>query len=224
MSLKIKPLILSLVRFFKCYLKKVFIGNCRNRCLNKKELSCVLNGVDILKIIRYGILIILLLFINIATASAHSGRTDSNGGHRDVNNVSGLGSYHFHHGLGPHLHPNGICPYANNSSKTTEGSNIFYYVIGGTVVFFVLRKVTNHKKEMTPKNRKSQEIYFPQSDRKANVVPEKQKVETIEKTETDISIPTCPTCGSKMVLRKGKYGKFYGCSRYPRCRGTRNYK
>lgn len=36
----------------------------------------------------------------------------------------------------------------------------------------------------------------------------------------------CPTCGGVMVLRTAKKGrnpgrKFYGCARYPRCRGTR---
>jgi very-short-patch-repair endonuclease len=31
----------------------------------------------------------------------------------------------------------------------------------------------------------------------------------------------CPRCGSKMILRKGRYGKFYGCSRFPYCRATR---
>lgn len=45
-------------------------------------------------------------------ASAHSGGTDSQGGHRDNKNVSGLGSYHYHHGYGPHLHEGGVCPYA----------------------------------------------------------------------------------------------------------------
>ena len=28
---------------------------------------------------------------------------------------------------------------------------------------------------------------------------------------------TCPECGGKLVLRKGKFGEFYGCSNYPRC-------
>jgi uncharacterized protein YjdB len=45
-------------------------------------------------------------------AYAHSGRTDSSGGHKDNRNASGLGGYHYHHGMGPHLHPNGVCPYA----------------------------------------------------------------------------------------------------------------
>lgn len=34
----------------------------------------------------------------------------------------------------------------------------------------------------------------------------------------------CPKCNSKMILRKGKYGKFYGCTRFPYCRGTKHYK
>ena len=32
---------------------------------------------------------------------------------------------------------------------------------------------------------------------------------------------TCPKCGGKMVRRSGKYGSFYGCSRYPYCKGTK---
>ena len=32
----------------------------------------------------------------------------------------------------------------------------------------------------------------------------------------------CPQCGSRMVLRKGKNGPFWGCSSYPTCRATAN--
>jgi predicted RNA-binding Zn-ribbon protein involved in translation (DUF1610 family) len=43
---------------------------------------------------------------------------------------------------------------------------------------------------------------------------------------TQSSGNSCPSCGSAMVLRTAKRGfrrgrKFYGCSRYPICRGTR---
>ncbi|WP_338452543.1 NERD domain-containing protein [Niallia oryzisoli] len=30
----------------------------------------------------------------------------------------------------------------------------------------------------------------------------------------------CPRCGGHLVVRKGKYGKFKGCSNYPKCRYT----
>ncbi len=34
----------------------------------------------------------------------------------------------------------------------------------------------------------------------------------------------CPFCGADLVLRKGKYGPFWGCSTYPKCRFTRPEK
>lgn len=34
--------------------------------------------------------------------------------------------------------------------------------------------------------------------------------------------PVCPTCGSMLVFRKGRYGEFWGCSGFPTCRYTRN--
>lgn len=30
----------------------------------------------------------------------------------------------------------------------------------------------------------------------------------------------CPRCGGNLILRKGQYGQFYGCSNYPQCRFT----
>ena len=56
------------------------------------------------------------------TALAHSGRTDASGGHRDNKNASGLGSYHYHHGYGAHLHPNGVCPYEGGGTTSTQSS------------------------------------------------------------------------------------------------------
>ena len=61
------------------------------------------------------VLVSLLVVFSLAvTVSAHSGRTDSNGGHKDNKNASGLGSYHYHCGGYPaHLHTNGYCPYTD---------------------------------------------------------------------------------------------------------------
>ena len=35
-----------------------------------------------------------------------------------------------------------------------------------------------------------------------------------------ISSGHCPRCGGILMLRTGRYGKFYGCSNYPRCKYT----
>lgn len=37
-------------------------------------------------------------------------------------------------------------------------------------------------------------------------------------TEGDYTIPTCPSCGVKMLKRQGKHGEFWGCQNYPKCR------
>ena len=33
----------------------------------------------------------------------------------------------------------------------------------------------------------------------------------------------CPRCGGNLVVRDGCYGRFYGCSNYPKCTYTQNY-
>lgn len=54
---------------------------------------------------------------------AHSGRTDSSGGHKDNKNISGLGSYHYHCGGYPaHLHKNGVCPYEASYDSTSSST------------------------------------------------------------------------------------------------------
>jgi len=36
--------------------------------------------------------------------------------------------------------------------------------------------------------------------------------------DSAVSSGRCPRCGGDLVLRDGKYGRFYGCSNYPKCR------
>ena len=80
------------------------------------------------------ILCILISIITILSLTvlcfAHSGRTDSNGGHYDRS----TGEYHYHHGESAHQHPNGICPYENNN--TNVASN--YLTIGSFILYFLL--------------------------------------------------------------------------------------
>ena len=44
---------------------------------------------------------------------------------------------------------------------------------------------------------------------------------TVVKAATaDGQSKTCPECGAPMIVRHGKYGDFYGCTAYPKCRHT----
>lgn len=35
--------------------------------------------------------------------------------------------------------------------------------------------------------------------------------------------PCCEKCGHKMVVRRSRFGSFWGCQRYPDCDGTRRF-
>ena len=43
-----------------------------------------------------------------------------------------------------------------------------------------------------------------------------------ERRDRNVASGICPLCGGSLVIRNGRYGRFYGCSNYPRCRYTLN--
>lgn len=43
-------------------------------------------------------------------------------------------------------------------------------------------------------------------------------------TKRPSTLPLCPKCGGKMKSREGRWGTFWGCNSYPRCRGTLSLK
>ena len=66
-------------------------------------------------------LTIILALVLSVSCSAHSGKTDSKGGHYN----SSTGEYHYHHGYPAHRHTNGECPYDfddQTSHKTGSSS------------------------------------------------------------------------------------------------------
>ncbi|WP_291561840.1 MULTISPECIES: topoisomerase DNA-binding C4 zinc finger domain-containing protein [unclassified Clostridium] len=36
----------------------------------------------------------------------------------------------------------------------------------------------------------------------------------------DKELKNCPNCGRDMILKKGRYGAFWGCSNYSKCKGS----
>ncbi|MCX7706208.1 MAG: type I DNA topoisomerase [bacterium] len=57
----------------------------------------------------------------------------------------------------------------------------------------------------------SSELVLPEIETETKITPEK-----IDKN--------CPECGHTLVVRKSKYGKFIGCSNFPKCRYTEKVK
>ena len=42
----------------------------------------------------------------------------------------------------------------------------------------------------------------------------------VNKSENEKNM--CPKCGTVLIEKEGKYGKFYGCPNYPKCKYTKN--
>lgn len=68
---------------------------------------------------------LLTVFLLSTVAFAHSGRTDSKGGHYDHS----TGEYHYHHGHPAHQHPGGQCPYVLKQEKQEKVQATFRIVI-----------------------------------------------------------------------------------------------
>lgn len=63
-------------------------------------------------------------------------------------------------------------------------------------------------------------------DKLLNIMKKVKGKKTIEKNFSYEKIKKinqrhlCKKCGAEMILKEGKYGKFYGCSNYPKCKYT----
>lgn len=53
------------------------------------------------------------------------------------------------------------------------------------------------------------------------VISEDEHVQNVREQRREVELGTCPRCEGKLVLRKGKFGEFLGCSNYPKCKFTK---
>lgn len=67
------------------------------------------------------VLVLCVLMMAASSALAHSGGTDSSGGHWNHK----TGEYHYHHGYGAHQHPNGVCPYTKKAAASSDKPMIY---------------------------------------------------------------------------------------------------
>lgn len=79
------------------------------------------------------IFILILASVFTSITFAHSGGTDSKGGHYDHS----TGDYHYHHGHPAHKHPNGVCPYGSSNSGIALLNGLFD-LIGAAIGMFGL--------------------------------------------------------------------------------------
>lgn len=61
--------------------------------------------------------------------------------------------------------------------------------------------------------------FYTPFEKKLNEVEGAERV----KIETEATDQLCPQCGAPLIIRFGKFGKFFSCSRFPECKFTKPY-
>jgi len=80
-----------------------------------------------------------------------------------------------------------------------------------------LDEIGRGKKEWTKVLKSFWEPFEKNLKEKEKKVPDKKL--SYEKTKKK-----CPDCGGEIIIRLGKYGKFYACSNFPKCKHTQPLK
>lgn len=58
----------------------------------------------------------------------------------------------------------------------------------------------------------------------ASDMTNREHVQNIKNTKKELDQNKCPRCGGSLVFKEGKFGSFYGCSNYPKCKFTKKEK
>lgn len=155
---------------------------------------------NLLKTILFISLFIILLS---GTVTAHPGRTDGSGGHRDRQNSSGLGNYHYHCGGYPaHLHEDGVCPYSRPKVQQEEEPDDLFSSL-----------FSNDETEDPPVEVKKVNIYSPEGKSlyvgeditlSATVSPKNAENQTITWKSSDPDIASVDPWGKVTAKSAGK--------------------
>jgi hypothetical protein len=74
-----------------------------------------------------------------------------------------------------------------------------------------VKNIADKLHELTIQDKQAQKEHVHQV--RDHVYEQKQKEKSL----------VCPSCGGNLVVREGPYGKFYGCTNYPKCRFKLSY-
>lgn len=95
-----------------------------------------------------------------------------------------------------------------------------------SVVYFreLRRCIRQYKKQRMTKEQMNQVVSLLMNANVEDKDIRKQHVSQVRKNmrrhELQISNLVCPQCGGTLVRRGGSFGRFYGCSNYPKCKFT----
>lgn len=89
----------------------------------------------------------------------------------------------------------------------------------------LLRTIKSYNTGIITDFEKDNIVYIINKKNMADEIDTKQHIEnihnSISQTKEKVEKGICPKCGNPLVKRKGQYGMFWGCSKYPYCNFTK---
>ncbi len=120
--------------------------------------------------------------------------------------------YHLNKIIGKNYHINSVVVMVQNNADRIDCSNVIN-----------LNDLKDYLKNYNDGTNLSvdemDEIYNKFLSSRADLT-NKEHVKNVKQSQKNLRQGICPRCGGKLVERNGKYGKFYGCSNYPKCKFT----
>lgn len=110
----------------------------------------------------------------------------------------------------------------------TTSARIMFSVSGVVYENQLINEISKYKNHIFDENDVARLCDKIQSSNQVSYKAKKDHVDRInakrDSDELQVKYMNCPKCGGNLIVRNGKYGQFYGCSNYPKCRFTKNLK
>lgn len=106
--------------------------------------------------------------------------------------------------------------FVQNNTRYLEAENV--------IPLWALSKTLRQTTSVTLTPEKMQYIYDKLVESKANLIIDKyEHISVTRQIQADLHAGICPRCGGRLVERKSKFGTFFGCSNYPKCKFIKKY-
>ena len=99
--------------------------------------------------------------------------------------------------------------------------NLEYIEAPGVYNILTLLNLLNNPRTPQLTAVQMEQIFQTLSNCKAQQISDEEHVQNVYRQQDMLAFNICPRCGAKLVQRQGKYGTFWGCSKYPQCKFIR---
>lgn len=119
----------------------------------------------------------------------------------------------------PHLKVIPIVVFVGSANLSNVKSNVIVIYAHSLIT-----TILNHRTEYLSESNVQEVIKLLTEKNVRNLVDNKTHIYNIYATQNELNRKVqsgiCPKCGGTLLLRNGRYGSFYGCSNYPKCKFT----